>query len=116
MLLGSLADRRGLVPGVETGLFRTGDDYHVPDQLHRPPDDGSSRGGEGAELIVEFLPQDETVAKLPLVRRAGRAGGARHRARDPDRDAVPRWPGRRADVHRGPRRGLRDRRGPLTLT
>ncbi|MEJ2866752.1 Uma2 family endonuclease [Actinomycetospora sp. OC33-EN08] len=66
MLLGPLAKRRGLVPRVETGLFRSGEDYRVPDQLYRLPDDGSSRGAEGAELVVEILsPQDETRAKLP---------------------------------------------------
>ena len=66
MVLGPLAKRRGLVPRVETGLFRSGGDYRVPDQLYRHPEAGSVRGAEGAELVVEILsPQDETLAKLP---------------------------------------------------
>ena len=65
MLLGPLAKRRGLVPRVGTGLFRSSDDYRVPDQLYRRPEDGSARGADGAELVVEILsPQDETLAKL----------------------------------------------------
>ncbi|MDL5158692.1 Uma2 family endonuclease [Actinomycetospora termitidis] len=66
LVLGPLAKARGLVPRMETGLFRTRDDYRVPDQLYRRPDAGSSRGAESAELVVEILsPGDETVAKLP---------------------------------------------------
>jgi Uma2 family endonuclease len=66
MVLGPLAKRRGLVPRVETGLFRSRDDYRVPDQLYRRPEAGSDRGAEGAELVVEILsPQDESLAKLP---------------------------------------------------
>ena len=63
MLLGPLAKRRGLVPRVETGLFRNSADYRVPDQLYRRSDAGSTRGAESAELVVEILsPQDETLA------------------------------------------------------
>ncbi|MFC5061125.1 Uma2 family endonuclease [Actinomycetospora atypica] len=66
ILLGQLAKGRGLVPRIETGLFRSSDDYRVPEQLYRRPEDGSTRGAEGAELVVEILsPQDETLAKLP---------------------------------------------------
>ncbi|MEJ2869149.1 Uma2 family endonuclease [Actinomycetospora sp. OC33-EN08] len=66
LVLGPLAKARGLVPRMETGLFRTRDDYRVPDQLYRRPDAGSSRGAESAELVVEILsPGDETFAKLP---------------------------------------------------
>lgn len=66
LVLGPLAKRRGLVPRVETGLFRSDDDYRVPDQLYRRPEDGSTRGAEAAELVVEILsPQDESLAKLP---------------------------------------------------
>ena len=72
MLLGPLAKGRGLVPRVETGLFRSGGDYRVPDQLYRRPADGSTRGAEGAELVVEILsPQDETLAKLPWYHEVG---------------------------------------------
>ncbi len=60
-----LAERRGLVCRMETGLFRTDDDYKVPDQLFRRPDQGSERGAEGAELVVEVRsPGDETYRKF----------------------------------------------------
>ena len=66
MVLGPLAKRRRLVPRVETGLFRRGGDYRVPDQLYRHPEAESVRGAEGADLVVEILsPQDETLAELP---------------------------------------------------
>ena len=66
LVLGPLAKRLGLVPRMETGLFRHEKDYRVPDQLYRRPDDGSVRGAEAAELVVEILsPDDETWQNLP---------------------------------------------------
>lgn len=39
------ARRRGLVPRFETGLYRTAEDYKVPDQLYCRPDQRTARGG-----------------------------------------------------------------------
>ncbi|MGD9529714.1 MAG: Uma2 family endonuclease [Pseudonocardia sp.] len=65
VLAGPLADRRGLVPHMETGLFRDERDYRVPDQLYCRPEDASDRGAEGAELLVEVRSEgDETYRKL----------------------------------------------------
>lgn len=63
--LSPLAEARGLVPHMETGLFRTVDDYRVPDQLYCLSQHTSDRGAEGAELVVEVRsPGDETYDKL----------------------------------------------------
>jgi Uma2 family endonuclease len=60
-----LAQARGLVPLMETGLFRSAEDYRVPDQMYHRPAHGSERGAEGAELVVEVRsPEDETYEKL----------------------------------------------------
>ncbi len=65
VVLASLAEARGLVARFETGLFRTADDYRVPDQLVRRPEAGSARGAESAELVVEILSEhDETTEKI----------------------------------------------------
>ena len=57
--------RRGLVASYETGLFRTADDYRVPDQLYCRPEHESERGAEGAELVVEIRSKgDETYEKI----------------------------------------------------
>ncbi|GAA2539102.1 Uma2 family endonuclease [Pseudonocardia hydrocarbonoxydans] len=62
-----VAKARGLVPRMETGLFRTADDYRVPDQLYCRPEHLSDRGAEGAELVVEVRSEDdETYRKLPF--------------------------------------------------
>jgi Uma2 family endonuclease len=66
LVLGPLAKRRGLIARFETGLYKASDDYRVPDQLIRTPGQGSARGAEGAELVVEILsPHDETWQKVP---------------------------------------------------
>lgn len=61
-----LARRRGLVPHVETGVFRADDDYKVPDQAFALPAQLSDRGIEGGPpLVFEFRsPGDETYDKL----------------------------------------------------
>lgn len=65
IVVGPLAKRRGLDPRMETGLFRADDDYRVPDQLYRLPEQGSARGAEGAELVVEVRSAgDDTYRKL----------------------------------------------------
>jgi Uma2 family endonuclease len=65
LVVGHLAKQRRLVPRMETGLFRGADDYRVPDQLYRRPDQRSDRGAEGAELVVEVRsPRDETYEKI----------------------------------------------------
>jgi Uma2 family endonuclease len=66
MVLGPLAEARGLVPLVEANVYRADDDYRVPDQLYARPDQLSDRGAEpAAVLVVEILsPGDETYDKL----------------------------------------------------
>jgi Uma2 family endonuclease len=65
LILGPLAERHGLVPSYETGLFGADDDYRVPDQLYCRPGQQSDRGAEGAELIVEIRSKgDETYEKI----------------------------------------------------
>lgn len=72
MVVGPIAKRRGLTPRYETGLFRAADDYRVPDLLLRRDDQGSERGAEGAELIVEiWSPRDETYEKIDFYAAAG---------------------------------------------
>lgn len=67
LAVGPLAERRGLVPLMETGLFRSTDDYRVPDQLYCLPEHFSERGAEGAELVVEVRSDgDETYRKIPF--------------------------------------------------
>lgn len=65
--VGPVAKSRGLVPRMGTGLFRTADDYRVPDQLLCLPEHLSDRGAEGAELVVEVRSEgDDTYRKLPF--------------------------------------------------
>lgn len=64
-VLAPLGKRHGLVASYETGLFRTADDYRVPDQLYCRPEHESERGAEGAELVVEIRSEgDETYDKI----------------------------------------------------
>lgn len=64
-VLAPLSKRRGLIPSYETGLFRSSDDYRVPDQLYCRPEHQSERGAEGAELVVEIRSEgDETYDKI----------------------------------------------------
>jgi Uma2 family endonuclease len=66
------AQSRGLASRYETGLFRAEDDFRVPDLLFRRPDQGSDRGAEGAELVVDIRsPNDETYVKLPFYAEVG---------------------------------------------
>lgn len=67
-----LAVERGLRAFFETGLFRTAEDYRVPDQLYCRADATSDRGAEAAELVVEIRsPGDETYRKLPFYAAVG---------------------------------------------
>jgi Uma2 family endonuclease len=70
MVLGPLAEARGLVVLPQAGLFRPGTDrdYRVPDLLVARPEHVRERGVEGpAELVVEIRsPGDETYEKLPF--------------------------------------------------
>lgn len=65
-VLAPLAQARGLVAFYETGLFRSDDDYRVPDQLYVRPELVTRRGVEGpADLVVELRsPNDETDDKI----------------------------------------------------
>lgn len=70
--LGPLAEQLGLVPSYATGLFRSADDYRVPDQLYCRPESQSDRGAEGAELVVEIRsPGDETYDKIDFYAAVG---------------------------------------------
>jgi Uma2 family endonuclease len=72
MVVGPVAERRGLVPHMETGLFRADDDYRVPDQLYCRPEHLSDRGVEGAELVVEIRSKgDESYDKVDFYSRVG---------------------------------------------
>jgi Uma2 family endonuclease len=72
LVVAPLAKQRGLVPRMENGLFRTTDDYRVPDQLFRRPDQRTGRGTVGAELIVEVRsPRDETYKKIDFYSQIG---------------------------------------------
>ncbi|PZS37928.1 MAG: hypothetical protein DLM62_16515 [Pseudonocardiales bacterium] len=65
LVLAPLAQHQGLTPSYETGLFRAGDDYRVPDQLYCRPEQQSDRGAEGAELVIEIRSDgDETYEKI----------------------------------------------------
>ena len=67
-----IAENRGLVPHMETGLFRADDDYRVPDQLFCRQHHLSERGAEGAELVVEVRSaRDETYDKSPWYAQMG---------------------------------------------
>lgn len=72
IVVGPLADCRGLVPHMETGLFRSADDYRVPDQLYCRPEHLSERGAERAELVAEFRSLgDETYQKIDFYAACG---------------------------------------------
>lgn len=63
----SVAERRGLVASIETGLFAADDDYRVPDLIASQPLNCTHRGvDDTAELVVELRsPGDESYEKLP---------------------------------------------------
>ncbi|HEY2763047.1 MAG TPA: Uma2 family endonuclease [Pseudonocardiaceae bacterium] len=72
LVLGPLAKERGLRACYETALFRTSDDYRVPDQLYCRPEHRSERTAKGAELVVEILAEDdETYEKISFYRGLG---------------------------------------------
>jgi hypothetical protein len=72
-VLGPVAARGGLQPHYESGLFRTAEDYRVPDQLYcRRPEALSERGTEGAELVIEIRsPGAETYDKVAFYEKLG---------------------------------------------
>jgi Uma2 family endonuclease len=60
------ADAIGLITSYETGLYRTAEDYRVPDVVVARSDQCSERGVEGAVFVVEVRsPHDESYEKLP---------------------------------------------------
>lgn len=64
-MVAPLAERHGLVPHMETGLFESADNYKVPDQVYSRPEHLSDRGVEGAEAVIEVRSGgDETYAKF----------------------------------------------------
>ncbi len=67
-VLAPLAEARGLLARMETGLYRPGSerDWRVPDNTYARPELRSERGIEGAaSLVIEVLsPNDETYDKL----------------------------------------------------
>ena len=72
VVLRALARRAGLRSFYETGLFRTADDYRIPDQLYCPSGAVRPHGVNGAELVVEIRsPGDETYAKLDFYAATG---------------------------------------------
>ena len=65
-VLGPLADDRDLQLTYETGVFRTSDDYRVPDLAAYGHDSVADRGVERADLVIEIRsPGDESMAKIP---------------------------------------------------
>ncbi|MGH8998228.1 MAG: Uma2 family endonuclease [Acidimicrobiia bacterium] len=73
LVFAPLAEARGLVPHVGAGVFRSGDDYRVPDQCYAEPAQVTDRGVDGGPpLVVELLsPGDETYDKLVWYAAAG---------------------------------------------
>jgi len=70
--LSLLTRSRGWRVYVECGLFGAEKNYRVPDLILARPDHRSTRGVEGAELVVEVLsPDDESRDKLPFYARMG---------------------------------------------
>src|SRR3954451_21332658 len=68
LALGPRAKALGLGVYYETALYRTDEDYRVPDLAFVLPSQRAKRGIErGAELLVEILsPNDESYDKLPF--------------------------------------------------
>lgn len=72
IVVGPQAEHRGLIPMMETGLYRADNDWRVPDQLYCLPEQFSDRGAEGAELVVEYRsPRDETYQKMDFYAAVG---------------------------------------------
>lgn len=73
MALQRLIDRQGLIVlNSDPGVFRTDGTYRVPDIAVVTADRISSRGLEGAEVVVEVLsPDDESRDKFPFYAQVG---------------------------------------------
>jgi Uma2 family endonuclease len=67
MILGPLAEARGLRLAGHVGFYRVDDDYRGPDLAVYRPEQASRRGLEGAaEMVIEIVsPRDESREKLP---------------------------------------------------
>jgi Uma2 family endonuclease len=62
-----IGERRGLIAGSEVGVFEHDKNYRVPDAVLVRPDQGTQRGAEGAELVLEVLSlHDEARKKFPF--------------------------------------------------
>jgi Uma2 family endonuclease len=62
----------GLESVLEIGLYRSDDDWRVPDLMLLRPEQATSRGASGAEVVFELLsPNDETYDKLPFYAELG---------------------------------------------
>ncbi|MFD1520640.1 Uma2 family endonuclease [Pseudonocardia yunnanensis] len=71
-VIAPLVEAADLVPLFGTGLFRSDDDYRVPDQLYCAAEHVSERGAERAELVVEIRSKDdETYDKIDFYGRIG---------------------------------------------
>ena len=58
---------RGLLAGVEVGVFAAADDYRVPDLVIYPLGARAERGVDGAPLVAFEIrsPDDESLEKVP---------------------------------------------------
>ena len=72
-VLEPLARQRGLDYLHEAGLYRSDQNYRVPDLMVFRPEHGSDRGVEAhAEVVIELLsPHDESREKLPFYESLG---------------------------------------------
>jgi Uma2 family endonuclease len=67
---------RGCRIALEVGMYAAGTDYRVPDLAVYPPEAGSTRGVDGAPLVVFEIrsPADESYDKVPWY--LGRGAGS----------------------------------------
>jgi hypothetical protein len=67
-----VSEAAGLRIGQHPRLFRSADDYRVPDQAVYRPEQMSERGLESAELVIEIRQDwDQTYEKLDFYARVG---------------------------------------------
>ena len=71
-VVGPLAERRGLLPRHEPGLYRSDTDYRVPDLAFARPEHRSESGLSGAQLVGEIRSDgDEAYEKLDFYAAVG---------------------------------------------